>query len=136
MYFEKILDKVVVFPSNRFLYFNITRSGKSINRKVVTNRQKQDCRIFKLQKNTCITGAQSRGVEGERTPPRPTQLKQNQFELNSLRPPMSIFYQHSHATLKYCSNVINESGHKLGSLRWDVGASLICYRINKSSKPL
>ena len=27
-------------------------------------------------------------------------------------------------------------GHKLGSLRWEIGASLIRYRINKSSKPL
>ena len=41
-----------------------------------------------------------------------------------------------HTTLKYCSNVIHESGHKLGSLRWEIGASLIRYRINKSSKPL
>ena len=49
---------------------------------------------------------------------------------------MSIFHQHSHATLKYCSNVIYESGHKLGSLRWEIGALLIRYRINKSSKPL
>ena len=49
---------------------------------------------------------------------------------------MSIFHQHSHTTLKYCSNVIYESGHKLGSLRWEIGASLIRYRINKSSKPL
>ena len=138
MYFEKILDKdkVVVCPSSRFLYFNITRSGKSNNRKVVTNRQKQDCRIFKLQKNKCITGAQPRGVEGGGGLPLPTQLKQNQFELNYLRPPMSIFYQHSHATLKYCSNVINESGHKLGSMQWDIGASLILCRINKSCKPL
>ena len=49
---------------------------------------------------------------------------------------MSIFYQHSHATLKYCSNVIYESGYKLRSLRWEIGASLIRYRIDKSSKPL
>ena len=27
--------------------------------------------------------------------------------------------------LKYCSNVIYELGHKLGSLRWEIGASLI-----------
>ena len=38
---------------------------------------------------------------------------------------MSIFHQNSHATLKYCSNVIYESGYKLGSLRWEIGASLI-----------
>ena len=29
-----------------------------------------------------------------------------------------------------------DSGHKLGSLRWENGASLIRYKINKSSKPL
>ena len=51
-------------------------------------------------------------------------------------PPVSIFYQHSHTTLKYCSNVLNESGDKLGSMRWDIGASPIHCRINKSSKPL
>ena len=39
-------------------------------------------------------------------------------------------------SLKHCSNVINKSGHKLGSLWWEIGASLIRYRINKSSKPL
>ena len=49
---------------------------------------------------------------------------------------MSIFHQHSHSTLKYCSHVIDESGHKLGSLRWEIGASLIPYRISKSSKLL
>ena len=49
---------------------------------------------------------------------------------------MSIFQQHSHKTFKYCSNVIYEPGHKLASLQWEIGASLICYRINKSSKPL
>ena len=49
---------------------------------------------------------------------------------------MSIFHQHSHTKLKYCPNVINESGHKLGSLWWDIGDSLIRYRLNKSSKPL
>ena len=49
---------------------------------------------------------------------------------------ISIFHQHSHTTLKYCSNVIYDSGHKLGLLRWENGASLIRYRINKSSKPL
>ena len=49
---------------------------------------------------------------------------------------MTIFYQHSHTTLKYCSSVIYESGYKLGSLRWEIGASLICYKINKSSKLL
>ena len=38
---------------------------------------------------------------------------------------MSIFHQHSHTTLKYCSNVIYESGYSLGSLRWEIGASLI-----------
>ena len=32
--------------------------------------------------------------------------------------------------------MIYESGHKLGSLRWEIGALLIRYRINKSSKPL
>ena len=49
---------------------------------------------------------------------------------------MTILHQHSHTTLKYCSHVIYESGYKLGSLRWEIGASLIRYRINKSSKPL
>ena len=29
-----------------------------------------------------------------------------------------------------------DSGHKLGSLRWENGASLIRYKINKYSKPL
>ena len=45
----------------------------------------------------------------------------------------SIFHQHSQITLKYCSNVIYESGHKLGSLRWVIGASLISYRISLQS---
>ena len=49
---------------------------------------------------------------------------------------MLIFHQHSHTTLKYYSNVIYESGHKLGTLGWQIGASLIRHRINKSSKPL
>ena len=49
---------------------------------------------------------------------------------------MSIFHEHNHTKLKYCPNVINESGHKLGSLWWDIGDSLIRYRITKSSKPL
>ena len=49
---------------------------------------------------------------------------------------MSVFHQQSHTTLKYSSNVIHESGHKLGLLWWEIGASLIRYRINKSSKSL
>ena len=49
---------------------------------------------------------------------------------------MSILYQHSHTILKYRSNVICESGYKLGSLRWEIVASLVRYSINKSSKPL
>ena len=49
---------------------------------------------------------------------------------------MTIFHQHSHTALKYCPHAIYESGYKLGSLRWEIGASLIRYRINKSSKPL
>ena len=53
-----------------------------------------------------------------------------------MQPPVSIFHQHSDNTLKYCSNVIYKSDHKLGSLRWKIGASLIRYRIIKSSKPL
>ena len=47
---------------------------------------------------------------------------------------MSIFHQHSHTTLKYCSNVIYESGYKLGSLWWEIGASLIRYRISATLK--
>ena len=35
-----------------------------------------------------------------------------------------------------CSNVIYQSGPKLGSPLWEIGASPIRYRINKSSKPL
>ena len=35
--------------------------------------------------------------------------------------------KHSH------TNVIYELGHKLGLLRWENGASLMRYRINKSS---
>ena len=35
----------------------------------------------------------------------------------------SIFHQHSYTTLKYCSNLKYESVHKLGSLRWEIGAS-------------
>ena len=31
---------------------------------------------------------------------------------------------------------MNEPGHKLASLQWEIGASLICYKINKPSKPL
>ena len=42
---------------------------------------------------------------------------------------MSTFHQHSDKTLKYCSNVIYELGHKLASLRWEIGASLRRYRI-------
>ena len=38
--------------------------------------------------------------------------------------------KHSH------TNVIYELGHKLGLLRWENGASLMRYRINKSSQPL
>ena len=49
---------------------------------------------------------------------------------------MSIFHQNIHTTLKYCSNEIHESGHKLGSLRWEKRVLLIRYRINKSSKLL
>ena len=49
---------------------------------------------------------------------------------------MSVFHQHSHPTLKYCSNALYQSGHELGSLRWEIGASPIRYRIIKSSKPL
>ena len=49
---------------------------------------------------------------------------------------MSFFHQNIHTTLKYCLNVIHESGHKLGSLRWEIGASLMRYKINTSSKPL
>ena len=47
-----------------------------------------------------------------------------------------FFHQRSHTTLKYCSHVIYESGYKLGSLRWKIGASIIRYRINKFSRPL
>ena len=49
---------------------------------------------------------------------------------------MSVFHQHSRTTLKYCSNVIYESGDKLGWLRSEIGALVINYRINKPSKPL
>ena len=49
---------------------------------------------------------------------------------------MSIFHQYSHTTLKYWSNVIYESGHKLGPLQWEKEALLIHYKINRSSKPL
>ena len=54
----------------------------------------------------------------------------------SVRPPMSIFHQQSHTSLKYCLNVIYDSGQKLGSLRWEIGASLIRYRMNTPSKQL
>ena len=43
-------------------------------------------------------------------------------------PNVNLLPTQSH-NLKYCSNVINESGHKLGSMRWDIGASLIRYRL-------
>ena len=46
---------------------------------------------------------------------------------------MSICQQHSHTTLNIHTNVIYELGHKLGLLRWKNGASLMRYRINKSS---
>ena len=39
-------------------------------------------------------------------------------------------------TQQYYSNVIYESGHKLGSLWLKKGPLLIRYRMNKSSKPL
>ena len=45
-------------------------------------------------------------------------------------------FTNSHTTLKYCSNVIHELGNTLGLQRWEIGASLIRYRINNSSKPL
>ena len=53
-----------------------------------------------------------------------------------IRPLMSIFHEHCQPKLKYCSNVIYWSDHKLGSLQWEIGALPIRYRINKSSKPL
>ena len=53
-----------------------------------------------------------------------------------MRPSVSIFHQPSHTTWKYCLSVTYESGHKLGSLRCEIGVSLIRYRINKSSQPL
>ena len=43
------------------------------------------------------------------------------------------FTSHSHTTLTYYSIVIYEAGHKLESLWWEIGASLIRCRINKSS---
>ena len=49
---------------------------------------------------------------------------------------MSISHWYSHTILKYCSNVIYESGYKLGLLQWEIRASLIRYRIDKLSKPL
>ena len=49
---------------------------------------------------------------------------------------MSIFHQHIYSTLKYCSNVIYQSGHELGSLRWETGALPIRYRTDKSLKTL
>ena len=58
--------------------------------------------------NKCVSKGRGEGGGGGGEESPPTQLKQNQFELNSLRLPMSIFYQHSRTTLKYCSNVINE----------------------------
>ena len=42
---------------------------------------------------------------------------------------MSIFHQHSPTILRYCSNVIYESGYKLGSLTWEIAALLIRYKI-------
>ena len=36
---------------------------------------------------------------------------------------LSIFHQHSHTILKYCSHVKYESVHKLGSLWWEIGDS-------------
>ena len=41
--------------------------------------------------------------------------------------------QHSHKTLKLCSDVIYELGHKLVSLQWEIGTPQIRYRINNSS---
>ena len=49
---------------------------------------------------------------------------------------MSIVHQHGHPALKYCSNVIYQSGHELGSLRWEMETSPKSYRINKLSNPL
>ena len=57
-------------------------------------------------------------------------------DFNLYAKPIPKCEYHSHTKLKYCSNVINESGHKLGSQWWDTGDSLIRYRLNKSSKPL
>ena len=49
---------------------------------------------------------------------------------------LSATPQYQSFTVKYCSNLIYESGHKPAWLRWEIGPSLIRYRINKSSKAL
>ena len=47
-----------------------------------------------------------------------------------------MFHQHSHPMLKYCSNELCQSRHELGSLRYQIVASPLRYKINKSSEPL
>ena len=47
-----------------------------------------------------------------------------------------MFHQHSHPMLKYCSSELCQSRHELGSLRCEIGASPLRYRMNKSSEPL
>ena len=49
---------------------------------------------------------------------------------------MSIFHQHNHPTIKYCSSIILSSVLKLGYLQQGIGASPILYRINTSTKQL
>ena len=48
---------------------------------------------------------------------------------------MSIFHQHSHPTLKYCSNMLCQSISQDRSMLWEIGATPGLYKISKSSKP-
>ena len=47
-----------------------------------------------------------------------------------------MFHQHCHPMLEYCSNELCQLRHELRSLRCEIGASPLRYRINKSSEPL
>ena len=48
---------------------------------------------------------------------------------------MSIFYKQP-PNIKILFKYDDHSAHELGPLQWEIGASPMRYRVNKSSKPL
>ena len=98
--------------------------SSSVNKKRLKDGNIELCRLLFVIKK--------RG-EGEGSLHRHSRFSLSNFPITRSPTSKSIFHQHSQITLKYCSNVIYESGHKLGSLRWVIGASLISYRISLQS---